>query len=730
MNKAMSCLMATALMVFAPWGSGAVAGEPVGATINGDVNCSGRLDLADAIFSLNYLFLGGEEPCPFVEPVGGGPEVEALELQLAARDQQIAALRADLTGVQVELSRSLGDLIRTQRDLLAAEARILELEAAAGPCAEQIEELRGSLETCTSDLEASGVEVEEARQETEEARLQTEGALQQVEDAQAETDSLVGLLDECENPRQEFTAPALLGDEGQRVTALSDKVDLLRSILPTAPEVFLADQQVATFELGRVSTGPDGQGRILVYEANTRALCSVDLCESGDCDETQRVKLHYDGDGMVGELAEVDVGEPFPILSESVPPIEVIISRGPGQQRDAWTILYEPRSRSLVGFRAEEGYRPVRDRTWPDDDNFGRGNGLVMSVIISGAEIRSQLALNSPPPITRVLYLGSGQLLVFFAEEILQSVHLLEIEAIQAETNPDFAGDALQPVWKLQGNFLLFGADDGPYLDFSDIRELTGEENVDIDGFQPFVNPVDESALVFESVSGHFLRISTLGFEEAEAIGKSEGQGDLSIEIGEASLEEATGVAGGDLEFSQATLRGNGSEVLLLERGSNTILAYDYTLGPGEPNLTRLIGPGSIGDGRIDPAEGCEEGEEEEEIEGQEGKPEPGGDPDPEPEPQPVPVLQLSKEDALENRLLFDSARRELLAFNYLTGRVVVLARGEELGAITGLEEIDLTIILNAGGGEEGTQSIRAWDNASATLLEMELESILAELCQ
>ena len=61
---------------------------------------------------------------------------------------------------------------------------------------------------------------------------------------------------------------------------------------------------------------------------------------------------------------------------------------------------------------------------------------------------------------------------------------------------------------------------------------------------------------------------------------------------------------------------------------------------------------------------------------------------------------------------------------------MVVLARGEELGAITGLEEIDLTIILNAGGGEEGTQSIRAWDNASATLLEMELESILAELCQ
>ena len=121
-----------------------MAGEPAGATVNGDVNCSGRLDLADAIFSLNYLFLGGEEPCPFVEPAGGGPEVAELEAELAtrneelaacnesltARDAEVASLRRELTQAQVDLSGALRDLITTQRDLLSVEARILELEAA------------------------------------------------------------------------------------------------------------------------------------------------------------------------------------------------------------------------------------------------------------------------------------------------------------------------------------------------------------------------------------------------------------------------------------------------------------------------------------------------------------------------------------------------------------------------------------------------------------------------
>ena len=108
--------------------------------------------------------------------------------------------------------------------------------------------------------------------------------------------------------------------------------------------------------------------------------------------------------------------------------------------------------------------------------------------------------------------------------------------------------------------------------------------------------------------------------------------------------------------------------------------------------------------------------------------PSPG--PAPEPGPLPEPILQLSGQDTLAHRLVFDSARGELLAFNYLTGRVIVIARSEELRAATGSAELDLTAVLNAGTEEEGVQSIRVWDNASSSLLEMDLESILAELCQ
>jgi hypothetical protein len=289
----------------------------------------------------------------------------------------------------------------------------------------------------------------------------------------------------------------------------------------------------------------------------------------------------------------------------------------------------------------------------------------------------------------------------------------------------------------LRGNFLLFGADDSPYLDYSDFRELTGEENVDIEGFQPFVNASDESALLFDGASRQFLRISTLGFDEADEVGRSEGQGRLSVQIDRDSLEEAVGDEGAELDFTHATSRGNGREILLLERNTNTIFSYDYSLPAEDAVLSRIVEAAALTDGRIDPAEGCdEEGEEEEEVDEGEIDPEvdPGPDPEPgpdqDPEPLAVPDLRLSGQDVLEHRLVFDSARGELLAFNYVTGRVIVIARRAELSAAAGGEELDLTAVLDAGVGEEGTQSIRVWDNASASLLEMDLESILAELCQ
>ncbi|HBO52519.1 MAG TPA: hypothetical protein DD471_11100, partial [Planctomycetes bacterium] len=449
-----------------------------------------------------------------------------------------------------------------------------------------------------------------------------------------------------------------------------------------------------------------------------------------------RVKLHYTGDGLAEELAVVDIFEPFPALNETVPAVKIRVSRGPGQQRDNWTLAFEPRSRSIVAFRALDGYRPVRDKTWPDDDNFGRGNGLLMSVVISGAEIRSQLGLNSPPSVTRIVDLGNGQVLLFFDGNVLADVHLLELETFLAEVNPDLADVVDRPVWQLAGNFLLFGADDSPYLSAADVREVIQSDEVDIDGFQPFVNPADGSALVYESVSGQFLRVSTLGFEEAELAGRSEGQGNAVIEIDSESLSKITGLTDGTPEFSSSVARGNGTEIMLVEGRSNTVIAYDFSGRADGPNVTRLFGSEAITGSRLDPAIGCDPQEPEEpaEPEDPEDPGEPGVEGDGMGQGELVemedPVLELSLGDTLGGRLVYDRGRGELVSLNYATGQVVLVARGADLAAVTGGETVDLISIRNAADGGEDFQTVRAWDTASSSLIELDLESIEAELCQ
>lgn len=53
---------------------GAIAqGEPSGATINGDVNGDGKLNIADAIYIINNQFRGGPQPVPIECPPTGLP---------------------------------------------------------------------------------------------------------------------------------------------------------------------------------------------------------------------------------------------------------------------------------------------------------------------------------------------------------------------------------------------------------------------------------------------------------------------------------------------------------------------------------------------------------------------------------------------------------------------------------------------------------------------------------
>jgi hypothetical protein len=98
------------------------ADEPSG---NGDVNGSGGLDIADPVYVLNFLFLGGPAPVPFLCPPAGSCDVDelpssferqyygSLNLEQAAKEQH------GITAVLVSTGEHLYDWkARVGRELL------------------------------------------------------------------------------------------------------------------------------------------------------------------------------------------------------------------------------------------------------------------------------------------------------------------------------------------------------------------------------------------------------------------------------------------------------------------------------------------------------------------------------------------------------------------------------------------------------------------------------------
>ena len=68
-------------------------GEPV-ATVNGDVNGDDRLNIADPVFMLNFLYSGGPAPVAFA----GGPDHSA---DIAVLQTQVAELTSEMNQSRV-----------------------------------------------------------------------------------------------------------------------------------------------------------------------------------------------------------------------------------------------------------------------------------------------------------------------------------------------------------------------------------------------------------------------------------------------------------------------------------------------------------------------------------------------------------------------------------------------------------------------------------------------------
>jgi len=509
----------------------------------------------------------------------------------------------------------------------------------------------------------------------------------------------------------------------QAIQVLSDKIDLLKSISPTTVEAVLNEQQANSFPLGTLNLAPGGFSSVLIFEANLRAICSVDLCELGTCQLTApRVQLHYNDVGFEEELEAAGVGEPFPTFSQSVPSVPVDVSRGAGLGGDRWLVSYEPRSRSLVGMRARDvGYRNVSNPNDPDDPNFGRGNGLVMSVIISGPEMQSQLGLATQPRITRIFDLGPDpspdsnkhRLLVFFAREVLREVHVLELEAGVRPVRTNLApGGGNENVWMLNGQFRRFGpAGDQPFMTLDEIKLLTQEVDVDIGSFQPIKVNTDGSALVFDSESSQFLRLKPLSEEDVLNVpGKFPGQGVVEVAVQTSVIEGQLGSRGSAFEFTEAWPHPENPEIVLVEERSNTVLAYDYTLPANEDNAYSVINAINMTSNRRDPFGSAGGGVL---INNEE------------------PVLLKAEEDILSNRLMFDRGRDELISINYETGTVVIVAKRAAFTNLTGVDLADITYIKYTGverpDDMEGDdmQSVRVWDSSSSSLLKVLLEIVL-----
>ncbi|MEC9352081.1 MAG: hypothetical protein VYD81_02095 [Planctomycetota bacterium] len=507
-----------------------------------------------------------------------------------------------------------------------------------------------------------------------------------------------------------FASLALTDDpEQDPIQLVTDKVDLLKAILPTQVEAALDDQASVSFPLGTLPLAAGGQDALLVYEANLRAICSIELCASGVCLQEKQVTLHYDDVGFATEMESA--GANFPTLSQTVPSISVSVSRGAGLGSDPWVIAYETETRSLVAMRARDvGYRPLEDDTDIDNANFGRGNGLVLSTVITGAEMQAQLGLGIQPRLTRIFDLGpaSGsnkhRLLVFFAREVLQEVHLIELETSQERTQTILgAGGAFEDVWMLRGEIKKFGTNlDEPFVAFSEIKELTQEEDVIIGNFQPTKIYSDGSALVFDEVSTQFIKLTPLSALDALDLGKAEGQGQVSLAVDKSMIDAEIG-SRGTLEFSESWGHPTLTEIVLVEERSNSLLSYDFTLSAEEDNVRTIVNTIDLTSNRRDPnppSGGIVVNTEE-------------------------PILLRAEEDIFENRLMFDRGRDELISINYDTGSVVIVAKRPAFTAMTGGDLTDITYIKHTGVEPGDLQSVRVWDSSTSSLLKVLLKTKL-----
>ena len=228
--------------------------------------------------------------------------------------------------------------------------------------------------------------------------------------------------------------------------------------------------------------------------------------------------------------------------------------------------------------------------------------------------------------------------------------------------------------------------------------------DVNIGDFQPIRINTDGSALVFDSESSQFLKIQSLSaLDILEHPGKVVGQGYAEIAVERSTIDGEVGSSSTERDFTESWGHPVQNEIVLVEENTNTIFAYDFTLASDEDNMRQIVNSISLVSNRRDPNPVAGGGVL---INNEE------------------PILLKGEEDILNNRLMFDRGRDELIAVNYDAGTVVIIAKRASFTDVTGGDLADITYIKYTGVEQpDEMQSIRVWDSSTSSLLKVLLQT-------
>lgn len=469
-----------------------------------------------------------------------------------------------------------------------------------------------------------------------------------------------------------------------------DKVDMLSPIDPSLLASEIEALQAEAFVLGRFPN-PD----FLMYEGQSRSVIGFSSCldPENDClnPNAAPVKLHYSSSG----LKEAQ-NAPQAAVDLLVPPIVL---------KNGWILAFDTNTRNILGFRQVDGYRE-RNANVLGAPNFGRGNGVLLTVVVTGEDIDAQLGSNI---VSRMVEIEDNRVLLFF--ESLPAVHLLELGEQEKLLAHDLSRpqESVIPTTVLRGDIIQFlrnpNLPEGPsnprepLLQDRDISDqITSVPDVAIDRFEPVVVPTDGSVLLFDAETANFFRMS-LRRVGGEIVGST-----LALAVSNTAMFNVlVGTAGvtstAELDISRSFFHATEPEICFLEESTTTILCYNYTEPPAaNPNNLNALNIRAFVDSNsivfaFDP----------------QGASEDVGGSD--------PSLIFASDDVEDNRIAFDKSRNLLLSISYRTSNVVVMARRSDLVGVTGDALVDLTQVITLDNN-----NLRAFDAQSVSLLEIPLD--------